>query len=731
MSDATLMEAWRLQQAGQYADAARLYADVLRATPRNFDALFQLGNIYLLTGHFLDAERLYVKAAQINPQSADLFYNRGCAAMSLASHEDALAAFAHALAIRPDFTEARNNRGVTLLALKRHKEALACFDRVMADRPGLATVQNNRATALLGLLRRDEALAAADLALRENPRDTHALYNRGAALMMIGRHEEALSQFDEALSANPDYADALIYRGIALAVLNRHEEALVNYNRALRLRPGDIEILYNRATSLWALKRFEEAIPDCEEVLHLNPHFKYARGNLVQSRLQCCDWKDLAENRATIAADLRKGLLTLNPLQSVVLFDAPDMLLQAAQLWIGIECAPAPKPVWRGELYQHDRIRIGYMSADFRMHAVALLVAGVFEHHDRTRFETTAISLGPDDGSPMRRRLERAFDRFIDVRHRTDAEVAEMIRKMEIDILVDLTGFTQHGRTAILARRPAGLQVNYLGFPGTMGAPYIDYVLADSTVIPEQHRNYFQEKVAYLPDTYLPNDSSRTIAGRVPTRAQAGLPEDGFVFCTFNNLSKITPEMFGLWMRLLQNVPDSVLWLSQSNPAAERNLRREAEACGIAGSRILFAPFIDAPDEHLARLRLADLFLDTLPYNAHATACDALWVGVPMVTQMGVSFAGRVGASLLTAIGLPELIAHAPSEYEALALRLARDPAALAAVKEKLARNRATHPLFDTARFTRNLERAYLAMWSRHQKGEAPASFGSSETTAP
>jgi predicted O-linked N-acetylglucosamine transferase (SPINDLY family) len=730
MSEAALKQAWSLQQAGQHGEAARLYADVLRTNPRNFDALFQLGNIYLVTGHPADSERLYARAAQINSQSPELFYNRGCAAMSLSRHEDALAAFAHALALRPDFTEARNNRGVTLLSLKRHKEALACFDRVLADRPGLATVQNNRATALLGLLRQEEALAAAELALCENPQDAHALYNRGAALMMIGRLPESLSQFDKALSVNRDYADALIYRGIVLAVLNRHEEALASYNMALVIRPGDIEILYNRATSLWALKRFEEAIPDCEEVLKRNPHFKYARGNLVQSRLQCCDWQNLTEDKVKIVTDLHNGVLTLNPLQSIVLFDSPDMLLQAARLWIANECAPAMTPLWQGEIHKHDRIRIAYMSADFRMHAVALLVAGVFEHHDRTRFETTAISIGPNDSSPMRARLETAFDRFIDVQDRTDAEVAELIREMEIDILIDLTGFTQHGRTGILARRPAGIQVNFLGFPGTMGAPYIDYILVDETVIVEADQRYFEEKVAYLPETYLPNDFTRAIAEHSPSRAESGLPENGFVFCTFNNLSKITPETFDVWMRLLENVPDSVLWLSQANPSAIRNLRREAQARGIAGNRILFAPFVQAPEEHLARLRLADLFLDTRPYNAHATACDALWAGVPMVTQIGSSFAGRVGASLLTAIGLPELIAHSEDEYEALALRLARDPTALALLKEKLANNRMTHPLFDTARFTRDLESAYLAMWERHRRGESPRGFRSSETIA-
>jgi protein O-GlcNAc transferase len=727
MSGALLQQAVRLQQAGQYGDAARLYAEILRGQPRNFEALFQLANIYLLSGHFADAERLYAAAVQINAQTPELFYNRGCALQGLGRHEDALGAFAHALAIRPDFTEARNNRGVTLLALKRYGEALACFDRVLAEKPNLAVVHNNRGTSLLGLLRAEEALASADIVLQQNPNDVQALYNRGGALMVLSRHLEALACFDKALGINPDHADALTYRGIVLAVLDRHEEAVASYNRAIRIKPGDLEILYNRVTSLWVLKRFEEATPDCEAVLARDPHYKYARGNLVQSRLQCCDWKDLASNKALMAADLKKGLLTTHPLQYMGVCDSPEDLLQTARLWIANECAPAPKPIWRGERFKNDRIRIAYMSADFRLHAVALLIAGVFEQHDRARFETIAISLGANDNGHMRKRLEFAFDRFIDVRQQGDVEVAEMLADMHIDILVDLNGFTQHSRAPILARRPCGLQVNFLGFPGTMGAPYIDYILADATVIPEKDQAYYEEKVVYLPHTYLPNDSTRVIAEGTPSRAEAGLPQSGFVFCTFNNLFKITPDGFDLWMRLLKNVEDSVLWLSQGNPSAIRNLRREAEARGVAGERIVFASYVANPDEHLARLRLADLFLDSLPYNAHATGCDALWAGVPVVTLLGRSFAGRVGASLLGAIGLPELIAHSPAEYEEIALKLARDPAALAAIKEKLGRNRMRCPLFDTTRFTRNLEAAYRTMWERHQRGEPPASFAVAE----
>jgi len=363
------------------------------------------------------------------------------------------------------------------------------------------------------------------------------------------------------------------------------------------------------------------------------------------------------------------------------------------------------------------------VSGDFRRHAVAQLAIGVFEQHDRSRFETVALSLLPGDGTPIRHRLEKAFDRFIDVHEMGDDDVAGLLRDMEIDIAVDLTGFTEHSRTPIFARRPAGLQVNFLGFPGTMGAPYIDYIVGDPTTIPAEHQPYFQEKVAYLPHSYLPNDAARIIADRSFSRAEQGLPEQGFVFCTFNNLFKIRPEIFDIWMRLLRGVDGSVLWLPELIRTAMHNLRREAEARGVAGERICFAPFVPSPEEHLARLKLADLFLDTLPYNAHATTCDALWAGVPVLTRIGSSFAGRVGASALSAVGLPELITHTAEEYEALALKLAREPAMLKGLRDRLAHNRRVEPLFDTARFTRNLERAYRTMWERHQRGEPAESF--------
>jgi len=384
--------------------------------------------------------------------------------------------------------------------------------------------------------------------------------------------------------------------------------------------------------------------------------------------------------------------------------------------------------VWRGEKYTHDRIRIGYFSADFRNHPVGRLAVGLLEAHDKSHFTTLALSSGPDDGSELRRPTKSAVDDFVDVRNRSDADVAALIRRREIDIVVDLTGFTLAGRFGVLARRAAPIQVNFLGYPATMGADWIDYIIADRTIIPAEHFQFYGERVVWLPDTYQANDDKSGIAERVPTRAECGLAETGFVFCCFNNTFKINPQIFDVWMRLLAATANSVLWLLGTNPIAERNLRREAERRGIAAERLIFAPRLAVAD-HLARHRRADLFLDTLPYNAHTTASDALWAGLPLVTCQGDTFAGRVAASLLNAIGLPELITASLEEYEALALKLARDPALLGAMKEKLRRNRDTYPLFDTARFARHIESAYETMWQAHQDGRAPAAFAVASVT--
>jgi predicted O-linked N-acetylglucosamine transferase (SPINDLY family) len=384
---------------------------------------------------------------------------------------------------------------------------------------------------------------------------------------------------------------------------------------------------------------------------------------------------------------------------------------------------PSFPPLWTGQIYPHDRIRVAYISSDFREHPVAQLAAGLFERHDRSRFEVTAISLRAEEPeSDLRRRLKSAFARFVEVQSKSDSEIAGLIRQLEIDIVIDLNGLTDGRRPNILAQRPAPVQVSYLGYAGTMGTPNIDYILADATVIPADQQLFYTEKVVWLPDSFMVTDAGLPVAERTPARAECGLPERGFVFCCFNGSYKIAPEVFEIWMRLLKATPGSVLWLNENNATAVANLRRHAEARDVAGDRIVIAPKVPFP-EHLARHRQADLFLDTLPCNAHATAVDALRAELPVLTCPGAAFAGQVAASLLGAVGLPELITASPDDYEALALTLTRDPARLAGLKARLARQRPSCPLFDTGRFTRSIEAAYTTMWRRYQAGEAPAGF--------
>ena len=568
-----------------------------------------------------------------------------------------------------------------------------------------------------------EALASYDKALALKPGHAGALHNRGNPLLKLGRFEEALASYDKALALRPDFAEAYNGRGNALQKLARFEEAVASYDKALALKPGYAEALSNRGNALRELERFAEALECCERALALRPLFVDAVNNrgVVLQDMSRFDEALAAKARALIANIGKKGAF-IQPFALLGYSGDPSLQLRCAKNFAAYMFPSLPRPVWTGETWRHDKIRIAYLSADFHEHATAYLMAELFERHDRSRFEITAVSFGIDDGSEMRKRLAAAFDRFADVRQKTDEEAAVLLRDLQIDVAIDLKGYTGDCRPGILAYRPAPIQVSYLGYPGTMGAPFIDYIIADGTVAPFEHQAFYTEKIVHLPHCYQVNDTKRVIAQRTPTRQEAGLPEEGFVFCCFNQSWKITPSVFGVWMRLLHAVDGSVLWLLRKSETKEHNLRNEAQARGIDPTRLVFARRLP-PEDHLARHRLADLFLDTLPFNAHTTTSDALWAGLPVVTQQGEAFAGRVAASLLNAIGLPELIMQNSVDYEALALRLARDAALLEGYRQRLNANRLTYPLFDTDRFRRHIETAYLQMWETWQRGELPRSF--------
>jgi len=639
--------------------------------------------------------------------------------------EDAEALCQAILQAKPDAFDALHLSGVLHSVRGQHAEAFALYERALAIRPDVAGAWNNRGNSLKELKRFDEALASYDKALALAPADVSTLNNRGVALQNMQAFDLALASFDRALALKPDFADALNNRGNALQRLTRFDEALDCYDRVLALKPSHAEALYNRGNTLRLLKRFPEAIASYDRALAVKPDHADAFSQMAHCVNWICDWRRKSAIAGEVIARVAEGRALISPFTFLGYCDDPALQLQCARSFDATAFPSVPSPLIIPGSRRHDKLRIGYLSADFHEHATAYQLAGLFEQHDHSRFEVIGVSLGADDKSPMRKRLVAAFNRFHDVAAQSDTVAAGLLHREEVDILVTLNAFTQNARLGMLASRPAPVQVSYPGFPGTTGAPFIDYIIADETVAPFEQGPFYSEQIVQLPNCYLASDATRPIAA-TPTRREAGLPDAGFVFCCFNNSWKIAPDVFDVWMRLLREVAGSVLWLLRDNAPAEQNLCREAQARGVDPARLVFAERKSAA-EHLARHRLADLFLDTLPVNAHATASDALWSGLPLVTQLGGAFAGRVAASHLQALALPELITKGLAEYEALALRLANEPQLLKGYRERLASNRLTRPLFDTKRSCRHLEAAYRRMWETWQRGDKPHAFAVGE----
>lgn len=696
----------------------------LKTTDRTPDsqALLQLATTLRRQGRFQDALSAIEKLLERDPQHANAWNIRGNLLLTLNRNAEAIASYDRALALNPEYPQARHNRGVALLGDGRNAEAEAEFRDVLSLKPNDKDSLFHLGVALAAQNRHAEALIPFDAAEHQGDTSAALFYCRAQSLLQLQRYSDALTDFDRAISIAGNDPAAWLGRGTALTHLNRIDEAIASFGECLRLRPDDKDALHNRAGTYARINRFAEAGRDASTLLRLDPEYAYALGLLLHARLYACDWRDLDDLRVQSEQAVKAGRRAIHPFLHLALSDSPVLNLRAAQIFASGMYPASPAPLWRGERYRHGKIRVAYLSADFYRHATAFLMAGVFEQHDRTRFETVAVSYGPDDNSDMRRRLEAGFDKFIDVRQSPDRAIAEKLREMEIDIAVDLKGYTGGAWPGILAERPAPVQAHYLGYPGSLGASYIDYLIADEIITPPAARDAFVESLVLLPGCYQCNDSKRTTSPYIPSRMEAGLPERAFVFCCFNTSFKITPEILEVWMRLLNTTPESVLWLLESHPLATANLRLEAQSRGIAPERLIFAKPVSVED-HLARLSLADLALDTFPYGAHTTASDAMWAGLPLVTMRGASFAARVAASILTTAGLTETITNSLAEYERCAAALARDRTTLAALRDRLKSNRSRSRLFDTVSFTRHLESAFATMYERHQRGLPPSTF--------
>jgi len=648
-----------------------------KAQPRHPGVLNLLGVLLASQERYQEAEPVLRAAAKIPPVSAATLFNHGLALQNLNRPQDALSAFDKALAKNPGGADAWFGRGSVLLESGKPKEAIASFDRALA-------------------IDRNYALAFS---------------NKGAALLELRRFSEALLNLDECLRIEPSFATAHLNKARALYELRQFGSALASVETATTLAPNVAMGWAVRSDICQELRRFDEAIECTRKALSLSPSNKGWRDDLVERKLWICEWSSYQIDLDALRNEIRSGLSVEPSLCVALPFSAAEQFA-AAQARVKAKL-PRRRSVSRERpSSRQGRIRIAYLSGEMQNHATANLFVGVLERHDRSRFEITVLNDAARDHSPIQKRVIDAVESFVDVYEFDDDRLIELISEREIDILVNLDASSDRIRDAVYLRRPAPLQVNYLAWPGTAAAPSCDYFIADPIVIPPDSRQWFAEKIAYLPDCYQPNDSKREIAARSISRREAGLPDGAFVFCCFNLNFKLNPDTFDEWSRILSATPGSVLWLIQDSATAIGNLKREAEARGVDPARLTFAKKIPMP-EHLSRHRLADLFLDSWPYGAHTTGSDALWMGLPVLTRVGETFASRVASSLLTAVGLPELIAPSREAYVATAIDLATNPDRLRALKEKLERNRATAPLFDAELYTRRLDAAFEAMHAR------------------
>jgi predicted O-linked N-acetylglucosamine transferase (SPINDLY family) len=690
----------------------------LEINEKNPEAYSNLGNAYFHTQNVQQALSCYDKALTYNPALIDAAFNAGVAAFSLKNFTKALHYLDTTLKIKNTHPMAWFYRGLTFKNMGNLAQALECYDKTVALQPQNLQAHINKANILKNLGRTSDAFKALEETKDLGIKSADFFLTKGNILHDLMQKKEAIDCYDQAIFLKNNYAEAYNNKANVLQSLGQNEEAIAAYNKAISFKKNYAEAYNNLANIFLNQKDFERAAINYDHALKINPDYRFAEGALFYSRLFLCDWKNFSTSLENIVGKVRKEQACATPLTLAVSWDNPQDQLACSKVYIREKYRPVTSNVACAK-YSHPKIRLAYFSADYHNHATSYLIAGLFENHDKSKFEVTAFSFGKNDSSEIRERIHGACDDFIDIQSLSDEQILDIARKKEIDIAVDLKGFTQNERTGAFSQRLAPLQINFLGYPGTMGTSYIDYIIADSVVIPHEQENAYVEKIIRLPHCYQPNDDKREIEDKKISREEYGLPAGSFVFCAFNNVYKITPDIFSIWMNILQKTPDSVLWLIKPHETAAKNLYNEAEKRGIKKERIIFSPF-EKPAQHLGRHKLADLFLDTFPCNAHTTASDALWAGLPLVTCQGQSFASRVASSLLTALDMPELITHDLQQYEDKALFYAHNKKSLIELKEKLSHNRIHSPLFNTKLYTSSIESAFIQIHENMLSGGLP-----------
>ena len=696
-----------LSLRGMHQLALEAYDLALKIQPRDVATLVNKGaTLNDIKKHTLALEVLE-NAIKISPNIPEAWSNKGIALCNLNLFKESISAYNEAIKLNPDYHEAWSNKSVPLNKLNRPLEAFDACDKALKLNPDYAEGWSNKGITLHKLKRYDEALIDYDKALSLKPDYAEGWSNKGITLHKLKRYDEALIDYGKALSLKPDYAEGWSNKAVSFHELKRYDEALIHYDKALSLKPDYVEGWSNKGMTFQELERWDEAIACYSHAIRIKPNYDYLLGNLVHAKMKICSWDNLVTLQEDLIKKINANSKSSLPFPILSLTDSPAITQQCTKIYVDDEypsnpiLGPIPKRC------RSKKIRLGYFSADFGDHPVSYLTVELFENHDQEQFEVFAFSLKNRTQDPFFHRIKNAFDQIIDVTNKSDQEVAQLARELQIDIAVNLGGFTQDERTGIFAYRAAPIQINWLGYAGTSAAEYFDYLIADQITIPKSNQQYYTEKVLYIPHTYMVDDSRRVASSRVFTKSECGLPQDAFIFCCFNAGYKFNPSLLDTWSRILLSVKNSVLWISENNLSFKTNLTTEFSKRGISPDRIIYAQKEMLMADHLARHTLADLFLDTHPYNAHSTAIDSLKAGLPIITYLGQSFASRVAASLLTAIGLPELITATPKDYEELAIDLATNPPKLAAIRNKLMANRFTCPLFNAPLFAKNIEAIY------------------------
>jgi predicted O-linked N-acetylglucosamine transferase (SPINDLY family) len=718
-ADEVFRQAIAAMQARDWAAAEKGFKRALALQPTHVGALNLFTVLLISLRRFDEAEHYARLALKENATSDATHYNYGLILKALKRPAEALERFGEALKINPSVASTWNNRGTVFNDLKRYDDALSDFDKAIELDPEYAEATFNKGKSFSLLKRFDEACLAFERALRLRPDLAEAWLGYGNVLCERRQYDVAQAAYDRALALNAELAESFLGRGSLFQRVRRYQDALTAFDRAVALKPDLVEAWIGRGEIFSTLKRPEEAAQAYARVLKIDPQRPFIKGLFLHQKMLSCDWREVDELVAQIEKDVSSGKASAEPFGWQGLAKSPRSLQRCAELFSAEKYPAILRDLPIRSAPDRKKIRVGYLSGEFRDQATSHLIVGVLEQHDNSRFEIVGFDNGWDDKSEVRRRIDASCLEVININRVSDEAAAAAIRDRQIDILVNLNGYFGEERTGVFAERAAPVQVNYLGFPGTLGASYMDYIMADRCVIPPGHEDFYDEKVVFLPECYQANDNRKAVAACTFSRAGCGLPSEGFVYCCFNNSYKILPEIFDSWMRVLKEVSGSVLWLIEDSASAVSNLRREASARDIDPGRLIFAERMPLAD-HLARHRLADLFLDTLPYNAHTTASDALWAGLPVLTRVGGTFPGRVAASLLQAIGLPELITSTQEGYQQLAIELASDYQKRAAIKDKLASNRLAKPLFDTQLLTRRIEAAYEEMDRRLRSGLEP-----------